>query len=138
MVRATLVMLSAIVLFQAAASRDAAVQAPARPVDFGPDDPVAKDRQHYSVEIENEHVRVVRVKYAAREPGLLHEHRCGRVTVYLTPTHQSLKRPNGDVTESRAKAGEARWSTPDRHQDLNLDDTPIELVFVDVKSACGK
>jgi hypothetical protein len=138
MVRATLLMLSTMVLFQAATSNEAALQAPVRPVDFGPDDPVAKDRQHYSVELENEHVRVVRVKYAAREPGLLHEHRCGRVTVYLTPTHQSLTRATGEVSESRAKAGEVRWSTPDRHEDLNLDDTPIELVFVDVKSACGK
>jgi len=138
MVRAMLLVLSTMVVFQAAASSDAVVQTPAKPVDFGPDDPVAKDRQHYSVELENEHVRVVRVKYAAGEPGLLHEHRCGRVTVYLTPSHQSLTRPNGEVSESRAKAGEVRWSPPDRHADRNLDDAPIELVFVDVKSACGK
>ena len=138
MVRATLLMLSAIVIFQSAASRDATVQAPARPVDFGPDDPVAKDQKHYTVELENEHVRVVRVKYAPREAGILHEHKCGRVNVYLTPVHQSLKRANGEVNETRAKAGEARWGGPDRHEDLNLDATPIELVFVDVKSACGK
>jgi len=138
MVRATVLMLSAIVLFQSAVSRDAAVQAPARAVDFGPDDPVAKDQKHYTVELENEHVRVVRVKYAAREAGILHEHKCGRVNVYLTPAHQSLKRATGEVTETQAKAGDVRWGGPDRHEDLNLDPTPIELVFVDVKSACGK
>ena len=137
MVRATVMMVSTLVLVQAAGF-SSAVQAPTRSMDFGPDDPVAKDQQHYAVELENEHVRVVRVKYAAHEPGLLHEHRCGRVTVYLTPTHQSLTRPNGEVTESRAKAGEARWGGPDRHEDQNLDATPIELVYVDVKSACGK
>jgi len=137
MIRATVLMLSAIVLFQAA-SRDATVQAPAKSVDFGPDDPVAKDPQHYSVELENEHVRVVRAKFAARERGVLHEHRCGRVNVYLTPTHQSLKRPNGEVSESRARPGDVRWGGPDRHEDENLDATAIELVFVDVKSACGK
>ena len=97
-----------------------------------------KDPQHYSVVLENEHVRVVRAKFAARERGVLHEHRCGRVNVYLTPTHQTLKRPNGEVSESRAKAGDARWGTPDRHEDENLDAAPIELVFVDVKSSCGK
>jgi len=61
----------------------------------------------------------------------------GDVTVYLSPLHQSLTRAaTGEKTESRATAGEARWSTPDRHTDLNLDDAPIELVYVDVKSAC--
>jgi hypothetical protein len=68
---------------------------------------------------------------------MLHEHRCGRVTVYLTPLHQNLRRPNGEIVESRAKAGDARWGTPDRHEDENLADTPIELVYVDVKSACN-
>jgi hypothetical protein len=138
MMRAAVWTISAFVFVPGAVLRSGTVQAPVKTIDFGPDDPVAKDREHYAVELENEHVRVVRVKYAARERGLLHEHRCGRVTVYLTPTHQTLTRPNGDVSESRANAGETRWSTPDRHEDVNLDDTPIELVFVDVKSACGK
>lgn len=113
-----------------------AAQRAAPPVDFGPDDPVKKDPQHYKVEFENEHVRVVRVRYGPREPGMLHEHRCGRVNVHLTALHQTLRRPNGETAEPRVAGGTATWSTPDRHADENLENTPIEVVYVDVKGAC--
>jgi hypothetical protein len=137
LMRSGLAVFLALVGLQATASKDASQQPP-RAADFGPLDPVALDKTHYSVELENEHVRVVRVRYAPKEAGMLHEHRCGRVTVYLSPLHQSLKRAaTGETTESRARTGEARWSTPDRHSDLNLDEAPIELVYVDVKSACA-
>lgn len=105
-------------------------------VDFGKDDPVPKDPQHYKVELENEHVRVVRVRYGPREKGVLHEHRCGRVNVFLTPLHQTLLNADGTRTESRANPGEARWSAPARHSDENMAAAPIELVYIDVKSAC--
>jgi hypothetical protein len=138
MVRGAVAVFLAVVGVHAVALEDVAWQAPPRAVDFGPLDPPTLDKTHYTVELENEHVRVVRVRYAPKEAGILHEHRCGRVTVYLSPLHQSLTRAaTGEKTESRAKSGEARWSTPDRHTDVNLDDTPIELVYVDVKSACG-
>ena len=136
MMRATYLVLVLVAASQAATSRDLVTQS-SRVVDFGPLDPVALDTRHYTVELENEHVRVVRVRYSARERGILHEHRCGRVTVFLTPLHQGLRRPNGEAIESRANAGDARWGTADRHSDENLADAPIELVYVDVKSACG-
>ena len=136
MIRAACVVLVLVAASQAAISRDGTIQS-CRVVDFGPLDPVALDKRHYSVELDNEHVRVVRVRYSARERGMLHEHRCGRVTVFLTPLHQTLRRPNGEMTESRASAGEVKWGTADRHSDENLADAPIELVYVDVKSACG-
>jgi len=136
MVRGSLAIALALACMQAVALEEASPQSPQ--VDFGPLDPVALDKTHYRVELENEHVRVVRVRYAPKEAGIPHEHRCGRVTVYLSPLHQSLTRAaTGEKTESRATTGEARWSTPDRHSDVNLDDAPIELVYVDVKSACG-
>jgi len=137
MIRAAFVTLLALVAFHRATLVDASWQAPSR-VDFGPQDPVALDKDHYTVELENEHVRVVRVRYGAKEPGILHEHRCGRLNVYLSPLHSSVKRDaTGETTEIRARTGEVRWGVPDKHSDLNLDNAPIELVYVEVKSACG-
>ena len=134
-----LLTVSALVVLRATSAAAPALsderQALPRTVDFGPDDPVPRDPLHYKVEFENEHVRAVRVRYGPKEKGISHEHRCGRVTVFLTPLHQTLQRPDGTRTESRANAGDARWSTPDRHADENLAGD-IELVYVDVKSSC--
>jgi hypothetical protein len=114
-------------------------QARARAIDFGPDDPVKKDPRHYHLEFENDDVRVVRATLGAGERGILHEHPCGRVVVYLTPVHQALVRAaTGERTEARAAQGDVRWSTPDRHTDENLADKPFEVLSIDVKSACPK
>jgi hypothetical protein len=113
------------------------ILAQTKTVDFGPDDPVANDKQHYKVELENEHVRVVRVKYGPREKGPMHEHRCGRVSVLLTPLVQTLVTPDGAKTETRGAPGDVRWSGEARHADENLVASPMELISIDVKSACG-
>jgi hypothetical protein len=106
-------------------------------IDFGPDDPVRKDPRRYHLEFENEEVRVVRARLGAGERGVLHEHPCGRVVVYLTPAHQALvDAASGTRTETRAARGDVRWSTPARHTDENLADAPFEVLSIDVKSSC--
>ncbi len=112
-------------------------QARPKAVDFGSDDPLKKDPRHYHLEFENDEVRVIRATLGPGEKGVLHEHPCGRLVIYLTPAHQALVRAaSGERTETRAAQGDVRWSTPDRHTDENLADTGFEVLSIDVKSAC--
>src|SRR4051812_37273191 len=57
--------------------------APAGPAPVSRLDPVTVDGRHYKVELENEHVRVLRVHYEPHEKGQLHEHILNRVVIYL-------------------------------------------------------
>ncbi len=104
--------------------------------DFGPDDPVRTNPDQYRVEFENDHVRIVRAIYGPKHRGVIHEHRCGRVVVNITPLHEVVIRPGGEKVEVRANPGEAGWSEPDRHFAENLADKPFEVLYVDIKSAC--
>ena len=65
-------------------------------------DPVLVEPKHYQVDFENDYVRVLRIRYGAREKGALHEHQLNRVVVYLTD-------------HSNAKAGEVHLSGPATH-----------------------
>jgi quercetin dioxygenase-like cupin family protein len=46
-------------------------------------DPVKLDSKHYEVELENERVRVVRIRYGAREKSVMHQHPPG-IAVFVT------------------------------------------------------
>src|SRR5712692_1718191 len=48
--------------------------------------PVKVDSKHYTVEFENDQVRVLRIKYGARDKSVMHSHPNG-VGVFLTETH---------------------------------------------------
>ena len=47
---------------------------PARTAKPTAPDPVAVDPRHYTVELENERVRVLRIKYGPREKSVMHSH----------------------------------------------------------------
>lgn len=83
-------------------------------------DPVVTDSAHYKVELENEHVRVLRVHYGAREKGATHEHLLNRVVLYLND------QPN-------AKADDVRMSGPATHAEENGSDQPADRIAVEIK-----
>ena len=83
-------------------------------------DPVVTDSAHYKVELENEHVRVLRVHYGAREKGATHEHLLNRVVLYLND------QPN-------AKADDVRVSGPATHAEENGSDQPADRIAVEIK-----
>jgi hypothetical protein len=71
-------------------------------------DPVKVDSKHYSVELENDHVRVLRIKYGAHDKSVLHGHPNG-VAVFLTDAHFKFTLPDGKTEEPKSKAGEIMW-----------------------------
>jgi len=93
---------------------------PADPAPVSKLDPVAVDSRHYKVELENEHVRVLRVHYEPREKGQMHEHILNRVVVYLND-------------QPGAKADDARMAGAATHAEENASDRPADRIAVELK-----
>jgi hypothetical protein len=83
-------------------------------------DPTVADASHYKVELENEQVRVLRVRYGAHEAGSKHEHILNRVVVYVTD-------------QANGKAGEVHVSGAMTHSEENSLDQPVERIAVELK-----
>lgn len=83
-------------------------------------DPPVVDAKHYSVMLDNEFVRVLRVHYGPGEDGALHEHLLNRVVVYLND------QPN-------AKADDVRMAGPATHTEKNASDRAAERIAIEIK-----
>jgi hypothetical protein len=93
---------------------------PAGSAPLTPLDPAAVDPQHYKVEFENEHVRVLRIHYGAHEKGALHEHILNRVVLYLND------QPGG-------KSDEVRIAGAAKHVEENASGQPADRIAVELK-----
>jgi quercetin dioxygenase-like cupin family protein len=95
-------------------------------------DAVAVAPKHYSVEFENDQVRILRVVYGPGEKSAMHEHP-DSVAVYLTDGHIRITLPDGRTGEPHVTAGQAMWHQAGRHAIENLGSTPFELVLTELK-----
>jgi quercetin dioxygenase-like cupin family protein len=96
-------------------------------------DPVKLDPKHYSVESENEQMRVVRIKYRGHEKSPMHQHPRG-VGVFLTDAHFKFTYPDGKTEEIRKKAGDVMvFTEPWEHQPENLSGKDFEAVYVEIR-----
>jgi hypothetical protein len=93
---------------------------PAGPAPTSTLDPVTVDGRHYKIELENEHVRVLRVHYEPREKGQTHEHILNRVVVYLND-------------QPGAKADDVRIAGAATHAEENASDQPADRIAVELK-----
>jgi len=93
---------------------------PAGKVVFPKLDPPIVDKAHYSVMLDNEFVRVLRVHYGPREDGALHEHLLNRVVVYLND-------------QANAKADDVRMAGPATHTEKNAGDQPADRIAIELK-----
>lgn len=97
-------------------------------------DPVRLDANHYKVELENDRVRVVRIKYGAREGSVMHQHPPG-IGVFLTDARFRFAYPDGKSEEIQAKAGQFLWFDQVwEHNPENLSDSDAEVIYIELKS----
>src|SRR5438093_723600 len=96
-------------------------------------DPVKVDPGHYTVEVENDKVRVLRIRYGPHEKSVMHGHPAG-VGICLTDHFGRFTFPNGKTEERRLKAGQVFWLPGEEHLPENLGDAPLELILVELKS----
>jgi len=99
-----------------------------------PLDPVKVDPKSYKVELENDQVRVLRVKIGPHQTVPMHEHMLNRVVVYLTDQNFRVTTPDGKAESVQHKAGEVSWGGPTKHKEENLSDKPFEVLVVELKS----
>jgi quercetin dioxygenase-like cupin family protein len=96
------------------------------------DDPTAVDGRHYTTEVENERVRLLRIKYGAGEESIMHYHP-DSVAIFLTDHAVQMTMPDGSTSELTAAAGEAMFVPAGQHLPKNISDGPWELVLVELK-----
>ena len=83
-------------------------------------DPAAVDPKHYKVELENDHVRVLRIHYGPQEKGETHEHLLNRVVVYLND-------------QTGGKADDVRVAGAAKHVEENASSQPADRIAVELK-----
>ena len=96
-------------------------------------DPTKVDPKRYKLVLENEQVRVMRVRYGAHEKGVLHEHVLNRAVTFLTDGQMKITTPDGESKIQKSAAGDIIWGGQAKHTEENLGDQPFEVVVVEFK-----
>ena len=95
-------------------------------------DAVQADPKHYTVEAEDDRVRVLRVRYGGGERSVLHAHPPG-VAIFLTDGQVRFNDQGGGPQEVQGKAGEVVLMPATTHQPENLAGQPFEVILVELK-----
>ena len=119
----------ALVACQPAEDTSEAMTPPAEPETEAADsmDAVAVAPDHYSVEFENDQVRVLRIAYAAGDETPMHSHPAG-VAVFLSDQNAAFTLPDGSIEERPSQAGDAMWTPAESHSPKALTDVSVVLV----------
>ena len=91
--------------------------------------------EHYQVELENEHVRVLRISYAAGDESAMHSHPDG-VIVFLNDGSGVMTLEDGTSQETGGNTGDAIWADAATHSFKAESDT--EVVLVELKGSGGE
>lgn len=97
-------------------------------------DPIAVDPGHYSVELDNDHVRVLRVKYNAGEKSAMHAHPL-HIGVSLTDGTIRMHLPDGTTEDLELTAGQIIEGPAGTHLPENIGGAPFEAILVEIKGA---
>jgi hypothetical protein len=103
---------------------------------FGFQDPVLVNPKIVTVVLENDRVRVLRVRYGAHDRLEMHSHPA-LVAVSVTPNSRRVFFPDGSHSDASAKAGEVQWREPVTHAVENLTDDPFENIEIEFKKTSG-
>ena len=96
------------------------------------DDPVNVDSKHYTVEFENDRVRVLRIKYGPGEKSVMHSHP-ESIAVFLTDIHAKFTYPDGRTEDINANAGTVQHMDAFTHLPESTSRTPFEVIAVELK-----
>jgi quercetin dioxygenase-like cupin family protein len=99
----------------------------------GKQDPVKVDPKHYTVELENNRVRVLRIRYGPHEKSTMHAHPA-LVGIALTDSRVRFTYPDGKTENVELKAGQVLSFEPVVHLPENLSDKPFEVIGVELKT----
>ncbi|MBT8081721.1 MAG: hypothetical protein KJO56_04770 [Gammaproteobacteria bacterium] len=98
----------------------------------GGGDPTVVDPDHYTVEFENEAVRIVRIEYGPGEESVMHSHP-DSVAVFLTDIEAQMTLPDGSTQQASIPAGVANFTPAGAHKPKNLADEAWQVVEIELK-----
>jgi hypothetical protein len=99
-------------------------------------DPVALSPD-YKVEIDNQWVRVLRVRHPGRVKIGMHEHPAA-FAIFLTDIHEKITMPDGSIRPLERKAGDFGFNEANKHAEENTSDQPLEAVIIELKPGAPK
>lgn len=95
-------------------------------------DPVQVDPKHYTIEFENDRVRVLRIKYGPQERSKMHGHPA-TVAIFMTDGQSRFTYPDGKSEDVEMKAGQVMYFDAHEHDPANTGDRPFEVIAVELK-----
>jgi quercetin dioxygenase-like cupin family protein len=99
-------------------------------------DAVTADPDHYSVEFENDVVRVVRVEYGAGETSAMHRHPA-LCSVALGESSWRMNDSDGAVTETSGSFGDVGCEEASVHNPENAGTSPNEVVLIELSEGAA-
>jgi quercetin dioxygenase-like cupin family protein len=96
------------------------------------DDPIKVDANPYSVDFENDEVRVIRIRHAPGEKSVMHGHPKS-VVVFLTDCKGRFNYPDGKSEDIEVNAGQAMFTEASEHLPENTSGQPFEVVQIELK-----
>lgn len=96
-------------------------------------DPVELDPQHYTVEFENDRIRVLRVRYGPHEKSVMHSHPA-MLSISLTARDWKITLPDGRTRNIMGRPGDIIWYEAHEHLPENLSSQPYEGIGVELKT----
>ena len=94
---------------------------------------VTADPEHYTVEFENDTIRIVRIKYGPGETSSMHSHDAN-CAIFLHDGEMRMELPDGSSSIASANAtGTVNCTDAETHLPTNVGDTAVELVLIEMK-----
>ena len=93
---------------------------------------VAADPAHYSVEFENDVVRLLRIAYGPGESSVMHHHPAN-CFISLSDGSSQMTDPAGDVSDLSLALGEVGCGDAEAHLPANSGDGANELILIEFK-----
>jgi quercetin dioxygenase-like cupin family protein len=95
-------------------------------------DPVKVDGKHYTVMLDNDQIRVLKIRYSPKEKSVMHEHPAS-VVVFLNNSKSVFTLPDGSKVDAGGKAGDAQFADAGKHLPQNVGSATLEAVLVELK-----
>jgi len=95
-------------------------------------DAVTADPQHYTVEFENDVIRVLRIRYGPGEASVMHRHPAN-CAIFITQTTGTFQLPTGETVEALGTPGQVQCGDAEVHLPTNTSASAFEVIVVELK-----
>ncbi|HLF82914.1 MAG TPA: hypothetical protein VI837_01940 [Blastocatellia bacterium] len=99
-------------------------------------DPVKVDAKHYTVMLDNDQVRVLKIRYGPKEKSVMHEHPAS-VVVFLNNSQVKFTLPDGSKVDGGGKAGDVQFADAGKHLPQNVGSVALEAILVELKGGAA-